>query len=155
MTAVAVCAERTLHQIRKNTSETAVIEDSFRAMLEELVNNRVHTEQMVQRLNGLIVDPLHAINTIDYPTCDGAAGLYKLANEKGQDPTSQIDNTIESLSTMLEHMERVLKEMQELANFHEAIKELKVIIDDSEKLKGDTAREQKKKDIERLKGLTD
>lgn len=154
-TAVAVCAERTLHQIRKNSSETAVIEDSFRAMLEELVNNRVHTEQMVQRLNGLIVDPLHAINVVDYPAADGAAGLYKLANEKRQNPTSQIDNTIESLSTMLEHMERVLKEMQELANFHEAIKELKFIIDDSEKLKGDTAKEQKKKDVERLKGLTD
>jgi len=153
VTSVAICAERTLHQVRKNSSETAVIEDGFRAILEELVNNRVHTEQMVQRINGLIVDPLHAINTIDYPAADGAVGLFKLALEKDQDPTAQIDNSVESLSLMLEHMARVLKEMQDLADFHEAIKALKVIIDDSEKLNEETIKERKKKDLEKLKGL--
>ncbi len=150
-TAIFVAAERALHQVRKNANETAGVEESFRSLLEELVNNRVHTEQMVLRIKGLIVDPLHAIVEIDFPDADGSIGLFKLANEKRQNPTGPIDNSIESLTRMLEHMEKVLKEMQDLAEFHEAIKELKLIIDDSEKVRQETDREKKRELIEKLK----
>jgi hypothetical protein len=77
-TAVAVCAERSLHQIRKNAGENAAIEDSFKAILEELVNNSVHTRQMVDRIEGLIVRPLTEINQSDFPASDQTLGLFKL-----------------------------------------------------------------------------
>ncbi len=51
----AVCAVRSLHQVRKNSVETASVEESFRGLLDELVNNAVHTQQMADRIGVQIV----------------------------------------------------------------------------------------------------
>ena len=152
-TAVQVSAERALHQVRKNTSETAVVEQGFADILEELVNNAVHTRQMVDRIDGLIVKPLHGIVTVDFPSVDGAIGVFKLANEKGNDPTSAIDESVEQINVMLEHMQKVLAEMEDLAKFHEAISKLKAIIEDSQQLKQQTEDERKRSIINKVRDL--
>jgi hypothetical protein len=152
-TAIAVCAERSLHQIRKNAGETAAVEDSFRAILEELVNNAVHTRQMVDRIEGLIVKPLATINQADFPTSDQTLGLFKLANEKGDDPTGRIDDSAAALGAMLVHMRAVLSEMEDLVKFHEAVQRLKAIIVDEEKIGEDTQDLRKKQRLKELKGL--
>ncbi len=152
-TAIAVCAERSLHQIRKNAGETAAIEDSFRAILEELVNNAVHTRQMVDRLDGLIVKPLGSINQNDFPASDQALGLFKLANDKGENPAPRIDQAADSLGVMLAHMRAVLNEMEDLVKFHEAVQRLKRIIEDEEKIGEDTRDLRKKQRLKELKGL--
>ena len=66
-TAIAVCAVRSLHQVRKNSVETASVEESFRGLLDELVNNAVHTQQMADRIGLQIVQPLHLANERDFP----------------------------------------------------------------------------------------
>jgi len=152
-TAVAVCAERALHQIRKNAGETAAIEDSFRAILEELVNNAVHTRQMVDRIEGLIVRPLAGINQSDFPASDRALGLFKLANDKGEDPTPRIQDSAETLGAMLARMRAVLNEMEDLVKFHEAVQRLKHIIEDEERIGDDTQDLRKKQRLRELKGL--
>ncbi|MGE3314681.1 MAG: hypothetical protein AB7O26_06145 [Planctomycetaceae bacterium] len=152
-TAVAVCAERSLHQIRKNAGENAAIEDSFKAILEELVNNSVHTRQMVDRIEGLIVRPLNSINQSDFPSADQTLGLFKLANEKGDNPIPRIDASAEALGTMLAHMRAVLAEMEDLVKFHEAVQRLKRIIDDEEKIEEDTQDLRKKSRLKELKEL--
>ena len=152
-TAVQVSAERALHQVRKNTSETAVIEQGFADILEELVNNAVHTRQMVDRIDGLIVKPLHGIVTVDFPSVDGAIGVFKLANEKGNDPAPAIDESVEQINVMVERMKKVLAEMQDLAKFHEAISKLKAIIDDSQQIKQQTEDERKRSIINRVRDL--
>lgn len=59
--ALVNCAERSQFQIGKNRAETAAIEDAFDNMLEELVNNGVHTRQMTETLNQTIIAPLRMI----------------------------------------------------------------------------------------------
>ena len=85
-TAVAVCAVRSLHQVRKNSVETASVEESFRGLLDELVNNGVHTQQMADRIGLQIVQPLHLANEKDFPAADEAIGLFKLAVDARRDP---------------------------------------------------------------------
>jgi hypothetical protein len=151
--AVSVCAERSLHQVRKNASETAAVAESFAEILEELVNNGVHTSQMVERLSELILRPLHTINEIDYPKVDEALGLFRFANEKGADPVPRIEECRAALAEMLERMRAVLAEMEELVEFHEAVKDLKTIIDDEAVLKQETEALRKKRLIEGLRDL--
>lgn len=152
-TSISVCAERALHQIRKSAGETASVEESFGEILDELINNAVHTSQMVERLQALIVRPLHTINEIDYPAVDGALGLFRLANEQGSDPVPAIDESMALVSAMLQHMRAVLEEMEELVEFHEAVKDLKSILDDEEALSRETESLRKKKLIEGLRDL--
>lgn len=126
--AVLACAERSLHSVRKNANETASVELSFRDIREELVNNAVHTPQTLERLDDGIVKPLHSIGTEDYPAVDEAIGLFRLANERGNDPTGAIDNSVELLTLMIVRMERVLGQMEQLKDFQKSIEELKLII---------------------------
>jgi len=152
--AVVTSAERTLHQIGKNHNEAQAIENDFRELLEELVNNAVHTPKMVDRIRALIVKPMHGINEEDFPACDRAVGLFRLANEKGNDPTPRIDDAVADIDTMLIHMQAVLKEMQDLVKFHEAIRNLKKIIDDERDVQESTKKRRDADTIKKLKGLT-
>lgn len=121
-------AERSLHGVRKNATETAGVHEAFGEIREELVNNSADTPQMLDRIDFKIVAPLEAITRTDYPAIDAALGLYRLANEKGTDPTGPVDESIAELGTMIEHMEQILLEMRKLETFHEAIESLKAII---------------------------
>ena len=132
--AVLACAERSLHLVRKNMNETASVELAFRDIREELVNNSIHTPQTLERLDDRIVQPLHSIVTEDYPAIDEAIGLFRLANERGDDPTGAIDNSVELLTIMLVRMQRILGEMEQLKDFQRQIEELKQIIGEQEKL---------------------
>ena len=139
--AIMNCAERSLHAVRKNANETASVELSFRDIREELVNNAVHTPQTLERLDDRIVKPLHSIGTQDYPAVDEALGLFRLANERGNDPTGAIDNSVELLASMIARMERILAEMEQLKDFQKSIEELKQIINEQEALLERTKKE--------------
>ena len=148
--AVVACAEQSLHAVRKNANENASVELSFRDLREELVNNGLHTPQTLERLDEKIVKPLRAINIQDYPAVDESLGLYRLANNKGTDPTVAIDASVQSLGVLIANMERVLAEMRKLETFQEALEQLKAIIEQQEQLNGKTKKEQTKKLLEGL-----
>jgi hypothetical protein len=152
-TAVAVCAVRSLHQVRKNSVETASVEESFRGLLDELVNNAVHTQQMADRIGLQIVQPLHLANERDFPAADEAIGLFKLAVDARRDPVPQIDNSVRAVSTLIVRLKTALAEMQDLVKFHEAISRLQAMIKDQQQIIDSTKQEQKKKRLKELEGL--
>jgi hypothetical protein len=152
-TAIAVCAVRSLHQVRKNSVETASVEESFRGLLDELVNNAVHTQQMADRIGQQIVQPLHLANEKDFPAADEAIGLFKLAVDSRRDPVTQIDASVRAVTTLIAGLKRALAEMQDLVKFHEAIARLQTMIKDQEKIIDTTKQEQKKRRLKELEGL--
>ncbi|MBM81742.1 MAG: hypothetical protein CMJ78_14275 [Planctomycetaceae bacterium] len=152
--ALIACAERSLHGIRKNENETSEIEKSFRDIREELVNNLVDTPLMLERIDDRIVNPLRTITSNDYPRVDESLGLFKFANDNGQDPTSSIDESAELLASLIDRMERILLEMRKLESFQEMVELLKAIRESEEKLLEKTKSEQKKELFKRL-GLDD
>ncbi len=148
--AIIACAEQSLHAVRKNANENASVEMAFRDIREELVNNGLHTPQTLERLDDRIVKPLHAINAKDYPLVDEALGLYRLSNNKGNDPTAAIDASVQAIGSLIANMERILGEMRKLETFQEALEQLKAIIEQQEQLTEKTKKEQKKKLLEGL-----
>lgn len=138
------CAERSLHQIGKNRVETTAIREGFDRILRELENNRVHTEEQNERIDALILTPLTKITEVDFPAADESVGLFRQANETGLDPKPRIDQSIDELETMLVHMRAVLAEMEDLADFHKALQDLKTLIDLEKGLKDKTKEKHKK-----------
>ena len=155
MTGVIASVIRSLHGIRKNATETISVEESFRDIREELINNAVHTPQMLERIDEKIVRPLHAINSAEYPDIDEALGALKVLLDDGRDPLPGLDETIAGVGTMLDQMDTILKEMQRLETFQEAVELLKSIIDQQQQLEERTKSERKKRRIQELKGLQD
>ena len=149
----ASIAVRSQASIRKNATETLAIEDAFREILEELVNNSVHTRQMMDRMDNLIVKRLANINTTDFPDVDVKIGEFRLSTEQNVDFKPRISRSLVSIDTMLRHMQLVLDEIQDLAEFHEALRDLQAIIDAQKELSDKTRETQKKKLIDNLKLL--
>ena len=75
--------------------------------------------------------------------------------DDGRDPLLGLDESIAQIGTMLEQMDTILKEMQRLETFQEAIELLKSIIDQQQQLEDRTKSERKKRRIQELKGLSD
>ena len=155
MTGVISSVIRSLHAIRKNSTETISVEESFRDIREELINNAVHTPQMLERIDEKIVKPLHSLNADDYPAVDESLGALKLLLDDGRDSLPGLDESIVQIGTMLDRMDTILKEMQRLETFQEAIELLKSIIDQQQQLEDRTKSERKKRRIQELKGLSD
>jgi hypothetical protein len=151
--AVTACAERSLHQVRKNANETASVEQAFRDIREELVNNKLHTPQTLERIDDRIVKPLQSISSSDYPAVDESLGLFRLANERGKDPTTTIDQSVELLAGMVTRMEAVLAEMEKLKDFRKLGEELKELIEAQEALLDRTKKEQKKQFLKKNLGF--
>lgn len=147
----ASVAVRSQGSIRKNANETLSVAQSFGEILEELVNNAVHTRQMVGRINELIVEPLAEINEQDFPRVDEAIGAFRVKTELQQDSTAAAAQSVAACDTLIRHMQTVLSEIQDLAEFHEALGELKNMIEAQKKVMEDTKDAQKKQLIERLK----
>ena len=152
-TDVTVCAVRSLNQIRKNSVETASVEDSFKSLLDELVNNAVHTQHMVERIGERIVQPLHLANEKDFPAADEAIGLFKLDAEAQRDSVPRIDASIRAVGTVVVRLKSALAEMQDLVKFHEAIARLQKLIKDEDQIIDATKQEQKRTRLKELKGL--
>lgn len=159
---VRVCAERSLHDLAKNQNETEAIRHSFEEILLELVNNAVHSSQMVERLDQLIVRPLIAIDEQNFPAV--STSLYRmkeacdaaLAGQAGKTtPSMAIDQSVLEIDALVEGLEQVLAEIKDLAEFHETLQDLKNIIEKQQELSKRTKEEQKRRFIENLQKLND
>lgn len=148
--ALIACAERSLHAIRKNAAEMLSIEQSFREIRDEMVNNAAETPQNMDRLEAKILGPLQLANGEGFPAVDAALGLFSLANQKGQDRVPVLNRSEMELATLISGLERVLLEMRKLETFHEAIELLKAIMSDHDGLSEDTKTKRKQKALEAL-----
>lgn len=132
--AVSAGAERNLHLIRKNHAESRSIEAAFRDIREEMVNNRVDTQTLLDRIDGGIVAPLKAINETTYTEVDQRIGLYRLREEQVQDPRDAITDSLASVDRLIEQLKKVLAEMRERESINDLKKRLQEMIDRAKKL---------------------
>lgn len=122
------CAERCLHGMRKNAAEMEGVHAAFSDIREEMINNAIDTPELMNRIEAKIVAPLAAINRTDFPAIDSALGLFRLANEKGSNPVSAIDDSVAEVGTLIQHMEQILQDMRKLESSREIMEALKEII---------------------------
>lgn len=122
---IAACGERSLLAIRKSAGEMASIEAAFQEIREELVNNSAETPQDMERLQTKILDPLARVITQDFPSADRVLGLFKLANDQGRDPLSEIETAKQELAGLIDRLERILLEIKKRATIQELVEMLK------------------------------
>lgn len=132
--AISAGAERNLHLIRKNHAECRSIEAAFRDIREEMVNNRVDTQTLLERIDGGIVSPLVQINTATYTDVDQRIGVYRLREEQQTDPRDAINDALSSVDKLMEQLKKVLAEMRERESINDLKKRLQEMIDRLEKL---------------------
>lgn len=148
-------ADRAYAETRQNANEVDAISGSFRQILEELINNRVHTEKQLDRIRAGVLLPLQRLVDQRFPKLDRAIGDLRLRLSEGKELTPGFNASIQSADELITEMEAALREMQDLAEFHEAIQELNQILTDEQDLLDRTKVEQKRSVIDSLDGLLD
>ena len=136
-------------ELSQNEGQAAVVTDGFRDVLAELVNNGVQTPQQVERLQTAILDPLAEIVADLFPAADRAAGALRAAAEDGRPPAelaAAAGLAAAAADRLAEAMAAVLTEMTDLAEFHEAVRDLQRLVDRQEDLL-DRTRDEQKRDL--------
>lgn len=135
--------ERARQNAEKNAQETSGIATAFDDIREELINNRVDTEELRIRLKDRIADPLRAIVEQQFPEFDRR--LQTLLDAAGADQPGARQRALEEADAIIVAMERVRDQMLELESFNEAIEMLRAIIDSEKELQEQVRERQKRK----------
>ena len=153
-TATAVTTKKagdgtTTSQLAEATSrangETREIAASFRDISDELLNNRLLTAQLEERLLNQIATPLEKI-------VSGPIEQLRLAVYDSEQPT-EAKQLIQMADACLDRMRSVLDKMIELETYNEVIDTLRTLIEQQQSIRGETSKQQKQRARDLLKGL--
>jgi hypothetical protein len=149
--------QRALQQSQKSVAEVAGVAAGFLDIREELINNRVDTEDRKNRLKDQIADPLNAVCATDFPQLDQKLNaLEMLLRDAGikVDPVQAgpaADQAIDQANQTLVKLEEVLAKMQDLETYNELLEIVRDLLKDQEKLIERTQQERKRQTLEELK----
>ena len=141
--------ERALANSRKNAGETLSVAVGFEGIREELINNRIDTEELKVRLQDGIAAPLRRIGEVMYPELERR--LTELSRMLVDEAAASKDRdaAVAELDGILAAMREVLAKMIELEDFNEAVAMLRRVIEAQQRLNRQTEAAHKN----RLRGL--
>jgi len=146
-----VQAERALQNSQRSLDETLGLATAFDAIREELVNNRVDTEELKLRLKDGIADPLRRICREMFPELERRLQTLQANLADPQAGAAARDAAREQADAILVQMNQILDKMLELETFNEVLDLLRGIIDSQDQINRETKQKQK----EKLKQLLD
>jgi len=154
-------AQRAELQGQKSAQETLGVAASFLEIREELVNNRVDSEDRKERLKGQIADPLERIVKSEFAELD--LRLEELAAqldaqiardgkspEENPDVVAAADRSIQQTNQILVQMDQVRQNMLALESFNDLLEIVRSLIDDQQDLISKTKKQQKAQVLELL-----
>ncbi len=113
---------------RKSAYETAGIADAFAQIREELINNRIDTEELKLRLEDGISKPLRRVADEMFPEWDRRLDRLQLVMAEPQAGKQALAASIAQTDAILAVMRQVLDRMIELEDFNEAVEMLRSIL---------------------------
>lgn len=135
--------QRAEQQSQKSAQETLGVAVAFDGIREELINNRVDTEERKSRLKELIADPMRNIAEKMFPELHNRlAELQKVYADPQQGPAAA-QVSIDETERVLTAMDEVLKQMLDLETYNELVDIVRGIIKDQGKIIDETKKQRR------------
>jgi hypothetical protein len=132
--------------------ETAGVAEGFDDIVAELINNRVDTEELKERLEQGISEPLKEVSGELLPRFEERlAELLRAYETDAASAAEPLAAAKSEADAALEAMKAVLDRMLELESYNELVELLRGIVADQEQIKQRTQEQQR----EKLRGLLD
>jgi hypothetical protein len=151
--------QRGIQQGQKSMYEVLGVAAGFLDIREELINNRVDTEDRKQRLKEQIADPLNKTCAEGFPQLDQRLSTLEVLLREGgagverQQAAPRADEAIDQANRVLQELEEVLAKMQDLETFNELLDIVRDLLKDQQKLLERTQQEHRRQTIEAIRGL--
>jgi len=151
--------QRAIQQSQKSVAEVLGVAAGFLAIREELINNRIDTEDRKNRLKEQIADPLNKTCVEQFPRLDERlVALEAVFQGSGAKPAPDAasttgDEAIDQANIVLGELEAVLSKMQDLETYNELLDLVRELLKDQGKLIDRTQQERKRETLEELKKL--
>jgi hypothetical protein len=134
---------RVAQNVERSAHETVEIAAAFDDIHAELINNRIATESLKQRLKEGIADPLKAIGEQKLPAIQVKIETVQPHAFLAQADTETLRDAIAETDAVLVEMKRILRRMLELESFNEVLDLLRSIIEEQDQLNKETAKRRK------------
>ena len=140
-----LCVQRALQNSQKDAQEVLGVAAAFAEIREELINNRIDTEELRIRLEEGIVAPLGRIAEEGFAELDRRLDELEATLTDDEAGLRNRNRAAVQMDVILAAMRQVLAKMIELEDFNEAVRLLREIIEAQERLKQQTGRLHKEK----------
>jgi hypothetical protein len=150
--------QRAGQQSQKSVAEVQGVAAGFLAIREELINNRVDTEDRKNRLKEQIADPLNKTCAEQFPRLDERLAalevkLRQTGSGSDTDAGADADQAVDQANVVLGELEAVLSKMQDLETYNELLDIVRELLKDQGRLLEQTQQERKRQTLEELKKL--
>lgn len=129
----------------KESYETGTVADAFLDIRDELVNNRIYTEERKNRIEDAIVVPLEKIADQMFPELERRLHDFETTIENNELGPANRDRAKQQLDAIIQQMEIIRDRMVEMETYNEAVELLRSIIDTQREIRERTQEEQKEK----------
>jgi hypothetical protein len=140
-----------LTNCRKGAPEVLGVAESFDDICKQLINNRIDTAELKNRLKGGIAEPLHRIVDAMFPDLDRRLEELQTVLDDQERAPSLRDGAQRQAEAILLTMQKVRDRMLELEDFNEAVELLRNIVDMQKQLHERTQQRHKEKIRDLLK----
>ena len=140
-----------LQNVTQLAYETIGVADGFDTIVDELVNNRVDTEELKQRLEQGISEPLREIGSTLMPTLEQQLDELQTAFKAAENKQGRLTASVQQAEKVAEAMKEVLDRMLELESYNELVELLRGIVDEQKQLQEKTKHQRR----EKLRSLLD
>jgi hypothetical protein len=140
-----------LTNCRKSTLEVLGLAEAFDDIRKQLVNNRIDTEELKNRLQNGIADPLRQIAERMFPDLERQLDALQAVLEDQEKGPGSRDLAQRQADAILLAMQKIRDRMIELEDFNEAVELLRGIIKMQEDLHEQTQKRHKEKIRDLLK----
>ena len=139
LASLLTCGSRSGNSLRRQANELSAIIESFEEIVRQLVNNAIPLHN-AETMQAGIVDPLKQIRDNSLPQVDRSIAAFRGAAMERQ-PTAQLIAQSESqLSAVITALRGILDNVRDLAEFHEALRDLKQLSEEQQRLMEETKR---------------
>jgi hypothetical protein len=127
-------------QSEKSADEVLGVAAAFRAIREELVNNRVDAEDRQSRLENRVAIPLRRIGQERFPELHQLLRNLEKARENRQNQIESSAAVLAKTNEVLDELNAVLEAMLDIESYNELIDIVRSLIDDQQRIQDETRR---------------
>lgn len=138
------CAESAGNTLRRQKNELDAINEAFREIAQQLINNAIPPKQLADNMQSQIIQPLQKISNNAIDEADRSVSRFRVAAVKGLSTQDLIPAAQQDVRNIIDRLKTILDEVRDMAEFHEALSDLKDILEEQKRLMDETNRLQQK-----------